>query len=333
MTATVSDVRAWNTSLLSFTANRLQGVRRVVDGQQDNLVSEQNVLAESWHGDAAIAAAECVVGEASTFAALAEVLGQIAVDFEAAQAELNRSRSDLLDIVDDLTNRGLDVDDSGVVSADRVVASLRMMAGPLAEDAVLSVQICAQEGTISALAALRRANDTAAGLCSVLRIRLASVGECLSRAASGNLVKNDSGGFSWRPDVPAMAAGVAIGGMADATGHALSTAAAASADDVALGIGKRLGPLGAALGTVPAISNDIEGGMDPTKAVVTESAGTVVGVVAGGVAGQVVSAAVTGSMIGSVVPGAGTAVGLVVGVAVGALAAYLVPKSTQWLWD
>lgn len=43
----------------------------------------------------------------------------------------------------------------------------------------------------------------------------------------------------------------------------------------------RLGIVGNVIGTVPAIANDINGGMDPTKAVVTETAGTAAGMALG----------------------------------------------------
>ncbi|MBF6184156.1 MULTISPECIES: hypothetical protein [Nocardia] len=39
----------------------------------------------------------------------------------------------------------------------------------------------------------------------------------------------------------------------------------------------RLGIVGNVIGTVPAIANDINGGMDPTKAIVSEGAGTAAG--------------------------------------------------------
>ncbi len=90
----------------------------------------------------------------------------------------------------------------------------------------------------------------------------------------------------------------------------------------------RLGIVGNVIGTVPAIANDIEGGMDPTKAVVSETAGTAAGMAVGNWA----TSAATGAMVGSVAPGVGTAVGFVVGAGIGALTAYGVSKSIQWVW-
>ena len=93
---------------------------------------------------------------------------------------------------------------------------------------------------------------------------------------------------------------------------------------------------GNVIGTVPAIANDINGGMDPTKAIVSESAGTAAGMAVGTAAGTAVGSWATGALagatIGSVVPGAGTAVGFVVGAGVGALTAWGVSKSIQKFW-
>ncbi|MEV0946550.1 hypothetical protein [Rhodococcus sp. NPDC049939] len=116
--------------------------------------------------------------------------------------------------------------------------------------------------------------------------------------------------------------------MTDKTGEALKSAAKASAaaytDDVARNIGRGLGPLGAVVGTVPAIMNDIKGGMSTTEAVVSEGGGTLAGIGA---------AAVAGAAMGSFVPGAGTAAGLVVGAVAGGVATWWTSKTIQRHWD
>jgi len=89
-----------------------------------------------------------------------------------------------------------------------------------------------------------------------------------------------------------------------------------------------MGIIGNAIGTVPAISNDIDGGMDPTKAVVSESAGAATGMTLGTVLG----AGAAGALSGSTVPGVGTAVGFVVGIGASAAAAYGTSKGIQALW-
>ncbi|RRQ27415.1 hypothetical protein DK926_13075 [Rhodococcus sp. Eu-32] len=323
MSGSIAEVRAWNPTFLLDAADGLKRVQRSIRSERDNVVSEQNVLAESWHGDAAVAAAERVVWEASTLASLADELSRIGEKFEVGFELVNAARSNLLDLVDDLLDRGFDVDDTGSVTADRVTASLREIAGPLAEDAVLALQIRTQEATVAVATALRKADDAARGVCEVFRSQVSTLRELSVRTVGGTVVENESGGFSWKPDVPALVAGTVISGMAEATGEGLRTAAASAADDLVYGIGRRLGPAGAVLGTIPAIANDIEGGMDPTKAIVTESAGTLASIAA---------AAGAGAVMGSLVPGAGTAVGLVVGLAAGAGAAYFFPKFGQYLW-
>lgn len=333
MTITVSQVRSWNFESLSAAADGLRVIADRIDGQRAGLDAEQNVLAESWCGAAAVAAAERIVSETSTLSKLADVGYGVADEFAAAADRVLLARRRLEELVDDLSSRDFDVADHGVVTAERVIASLRQMAGPLADDAVLAVQIRTQEATISVCTALEHANLVAADVSERVRRRVSDLEQLLPKTATGRVEATDDGGFSWTPDYQAMTAGVTVGAASDVTGHGLRTAAAASSDELAHTIGRRLGPAGAVLGTIPAIANDIDGGMDPTKAIVTESAGTVVGVAAGTAMGSIASAAVAGSTIGSVVPGAGTAVGLIVGVGVGALMAYGVPKVGQWLWD
>jgi len=103
----------------------------------------------------------------------------------------------------------------------------------------------------------------------------------------------------------------------------LKNAAAGSVDDVARNIGRGFGAFGAVLGTVPAIKNDIDGGMDVTQAVVTNSVGTLAGV------GTAIG---VGAAAGSVVPGVGTVAGALGGLVLGGLAAYGVTKGMQWAW-
>ena len=335
MTITVSQVRSWNFESLSAAADGLRVVAGRIDGQRAGLDAEQNVLAESWSGAAAVAAAARIVSETSTLSKLADVGYGVADEFADAADRVLLARRRLEELVDDLSSQDFDVADYGVVTAERIIASLRQMAGPLADDAVLAVQIRTQEATISVCTALEHANLVADDVSERVRRRVSDLEQLLPETATGRVEATDDGGFSWTPDYQAMTAGVTVtvSAASDVTGHGLRTAAAASSDELAHTIGRRLGPAGAVLGTIPAIANDIEGGMDPTKAIVTESAGTVVGVAAGTAMGSITSAAVAGSTIGSVVPGAGTVVGLIVGVGVGALMAYGVPKAGQWLWD
>lgn len=151
----------------------------------------------------------------------------------------------------------------------------------------------------------------------------------------------------WKPDVPATTAAVISGAMTDGVKMGLKGAAETANDTAILkwvkdwgkspsgrytsGI-SRIGVIGNAIGTVPAIANDIDGGMDPTKAVVSESAGTATGMAVGSVAGAALTYSAAGAWAGSVVPGAGTAVGFVAGAAFGAVATWGASKSIQWVW-
>lgn len=145
----------------------------------------------------------------------------------------------------------------------------------------------------------------------------------------------------WKPDVPAMTAAAISGMMTDGVKIGLEGAARSANDTAVLkwvqdwgkytpGI-SRLGIIGNVIGTVPAIANDIEGGMDPTEAIVSESAGTAAGMALGGAAGFWAATA-TGTVVGSTVPGVGTAVGFVVGAGVGAVTAFGTSKGIQWIW-
>lgn len=152
--------------------------------------------------------------------------------------------------------------------------------------------------------------------------------DAAAKAVAGDVITVGNDKFTLAPDIPTTVAASTIGVMADGTGDLLKSAAVSSADDVARNIGRGLGPFGAAIGTVPAIMADIDGGMDADKAIVSESAGAVVGGFVGWGTG-----AGTGAMVGSVVPGAGTAAGFVVGAIFGGIASWGTSKGIQAAWD
>ncbi|WP_139277728.1 hypothetical protein [Rhodococcus marinonascens] len=192
----------------------------------------------------------------------------------------------------------------------------------------------AAELTLVVVDALRQADEAAVAAASRIQAAIDALQQAGHAAIPGNVVDHGDGGFTMVPDWPSTIAASTIGVMTDKTGKALTNAAAAtaaaSADDVARTIGRGLGPFGAAIGTVPAIANDIKGGMDPTKAVVTEGAGAAAGLWGGTYLGGKLGAA-AGSFIP--VPGVGTAVGLVAGAAIGGGIAWLGSKFLQSQWD
>ncbi|KZM68158.1 hypothetical protein [Nocardia terpenica] len=160
----------------------------------------------------------------------------------------------------------------------------------------------------------------------------------------------------WAPDIPAATASTIAGAMTEGTRMGLEGAAKDAGDAGVLKwvenwgqYGKdghwtsgltsglsRFGIIGNAIGTVPAIADDIHGGMNPTEAVVSESGGTAAGMATGTAATALAAAgtdALVGAAAGSAVPGVGTAVGFVVGAGVGALTAYFTPKIIQKVWE
>ncbi|WP_432677022.1 hypothetical protein ACRAJ3_16685 [Rhodococcus pyridinivorans] len=141
-------------------------------------------------------------------------------------------------------------------------------------------------------------------------------------------MQNENGEFAWTPDWAATTAASTIGVVADITKEGLKEAAISSGDDLARNISRGVNPAAIALGTVPAIANDIESGMDPAKAVVTESAASALGGVAAWAGAK--GGAALGTMI---TPGVGTAVGFVAGALAGGLTTYISSKGFQALWD
>ncbi|MDZ7929209.1 MAG: hypothetical protein U5N21_03750 [Rhodococcus sp. (in: high G+C Gram-positive bacteria)] len=114
--------------------------------------------------------------------------------------------------------------------------------------------------------------------------------------------------------------------MSDATRRALELPGVGSVDDVAKNIGRGLGVFGALAGAAPGIADSIDGGMDPTKAVIVEAAPIAAGAAATYVFG------VIGGAAGSVVPGPGTVAGAAVGIALGGLVSYTADKVIERVW-
>ncbi|RVW03192.1 WXG100 family type VII secretion target [Rhodococcus spongiicola] len=333
MSLTVSEVTGWTPESLRTTAEGIDAIVTGLDGQFDSVAAEQDALAETWHGAAATAAAERVVQEKSLGRAVAGALEEVAAQFREAAAIVDGARSHLVSVVADARARGFAVEDDGWVDPTGKVAWVVLAPEHSREAVRLRILQEAAELTLVVADALRQADESAVDAAARIQTAVDALQQAGLAATPGNVVDRGDGEFSWEPDWPATVAASTIGVMTDTTGKALTSAAAASADDVARTIGRGLGPFGAVIGTVPAIANDIEGGMDPAKAIVSEGAGTAVGVgVATGV-GMVASYAVAGSAIGSVVPGAGTAAGLVVGAVFGAAATWVTSKGIQAVWD
>ncbi|RVW00515.1 hypothetical protein EF834_17120 [Rhodococcus spongiicola] len=265
--------------------------------------------------------------------AVAGALEEVAAQFREAAAIVDGARSHLVSVVADARARGFAVEDDGWVDPTGKVAWVVLAPEHSREAVRLRILQEAAELTLVVADALRQADESAVDAAARIQTAVDGLKQAGLAVMPGNVVDRDDGGFSWEPDWPATVAASTIGVVADKTGTALTSAAAASADDVARTIGRGLGPFGAVIGTVPAIANDIKGGMDPTKAVVTEGAGAAAGFAFGAIASSIASGAMSGGAAGSVVPGAGTAVGLVAGAVVGGFAAWGGSKLLQWAWD
>ncbi|AOW94559.1 hypothetical protein BFN03_07105 [Rhodococcus sp. WMMA185] len=269
--------------------------------------------------------------------AVAGALADVAEQYRGAAGIVDGARSHLVSVVSDARGRGFNVEDDGWVDPAGLIAWLVLAPEHTRDAARLRIEKEAAELTLVVVDALRQARDAAVDAANRIQGAIDALQQAGQAAVPGNVVDHGDGGFTMVPDWPSTIAASTIGVMTDKTGKALESAAKASAaaytDDVARNIGRGLGPLGAVVGTVPAIVNDIKGGMDPTKAIVSESAGSAVGLGVGMGLSSVASYAVAGSALGSVVPGAGTAAGLVVGAAFGALATWGVSKGIQAAWD
>ena len=319
MSLTVSQVRSWKPDALRSTQAALVEVVRRVDGQRASVLEEQDALADSWGGDAANAAAARIVTECSRMGHVAGHLEVLGAAYEAAARMLEAAREHVEFEVSAATSSSFDVNDEGVANAEAAVALLPagiVNVGELARD----LRHAAAEQSVRIAEALRQAAETAAEAASRLdepTLQLAKLG---LENPPGRFIENAEGEFTWKPDIPATTAASVISGMTTSVTEGLKNAAAGSVDDVARNIGRGFGAFGAVLGTVPAIKNDIDGGMDVTQAVVTNSAGTVVG-----------TALAYGAAF-SVVPGFGTGAGIAVGLIVGGVTAYGVSKGSQAIW-
>ncbi|NLU82722.1 hypothetical protein [Rhodococcus sp. HNM0569] len=316
MTVSVSEVRGWRSGDLVITADGIEALVEFLDESGRSLENDQNVLAESWHGDAAAAAAERVVEETRLARGIGSALQEVADTYRSASSALEAVKSTVESKIAAAASSGFDVDDSG--------AATPAGSGVIAAEELARLESDAAAHTAAIRDALRQAGDVAADATKRIADTSDIVEDAASKAQYGSVEPDGEGEFSWKPDWPATIAGTIVSEATDKTGAALTSAAASSADDVARGIGRGLGPIGAAVGTVPAIANDINDGMDPTKAVVTEGAGTVAGILA---------TAGTGAAVGSFAPGIGTGVGFAIGLVAGGAASWGVSKGLQKVWS
>ncbi len=322
MTLTVSQVGSWKPDTLRSTHSGLAEVVERIDGQRAHVLDEQDVLAESWHGDAASAAATRIVRECSLISAVTEQIHNLSEAYETAAGLVEAAKSHVEFEVSAATTSLFDVSDQGIVSAEALIAKIPDTTQNKNYEAQ-AMREAAARLTQRIVDALSQAEQAVVDAMNRLD---GSVRELIALALKnppGHFVETVDGGFTWQPDVPATVASSVIGGMSTGVVEGLKTAAVGSVDDVARNVSRGFGVFGSVLGTVPAIKNDIDGGMDPTQAIVTESSGALVGVLAAGAAG---------GLAGSVFPGIGTVGGAVVGLVAGGVSAYLTTRGLQKVW-
>ncbi|WP_301845029.1 hypothetical protein [Rhodococcus pyridinivorans] len=324
----VAAVRSWNPDALRITADHLDVLVDTLDDRMKGLLTEQDVLAERWSGDAARAAAARVVRERSLGSAIAEALLQVAEAYRTGAWLVEGTRLHLLSVVGGAEQSGFTVHDDGTVDPSD---QIHILSAILPAEARVRLEHEATELTHTVTGALEQASRAATETADRITAAVAVLEAARDAAAPGKVVQNENGEFSWWPDWPSTIAASTIGAMSGATKELLTDAAVASGDDVARNIARGMNPAAAAVGTVPAIVNDIKGGMDPTEAVVSESAGTVVGMVGAFLASKGTTAAI-GAATGSVVPGVGTAAGFAVGLVFGGFATWYTSKRIQELW-
>ena len=272
--------------------------------------------------------------ERSLGSAIAGALLQVSDAYRTGSVIVEGARMHLTAVVRDAEQQQFTVHDDGIVDASSQIALLQLLLPEPGSVGIARVRLerDAAALTVAVLEALVQADAAAIEASARIGAAVAALEDAGRAAIPGTVVRSENGEFSWQPDWPATTAATTIGVVAEGTKLGLINAATASGDDIARGIGTRIGPAAAALGTIPAIVNDIDGGMDPTRAIVSESAGSLAGFIFGGLAAEGTAAGI-GALCGSVVPGLGTAAGLVVGTAIGGVATWWTSKKIQEEWE
>ncbi|MGM7645205.1 hypothetical protein ACSVDM_09940 [Nocardia sp. JW2] len=299
-----------------------------------------------WKGDAKTAAEDKADEEQTQMRAIAVAYDDLEAACNGAYQAMNQPLADIktiyqnyvtgkVSVTDDWSVHG--VDDWNSEAGIQLARLPGLASALMTADATWGQKIADANSELDRMAPASALTATAAAITAIKNEDPSAIPDSIATSPASH----------WAPDKEAMTAAAIAGAMTDGTRMGLESAAKDAADKGVLkwvenwgkldDAGKyttglsRLGIVGNVIGTVPAIANDINGGMNPTEAIVSESAGTAVGMAAGSAAG-VWAGGAAGAALGSVVPGAGTAVGFVVGAGVGAGMAYLTSKSIQWVW-
>ena len=323
MTPTVPHVAGWEPESMRKTMIELSEIVERVDRQRTGVLEEQDVLAETWTGDAADAAAERVVSECARMGRVYSEIDSLGKAFESAAGIVDAAKAHLQAQVSAATVSGFSVRADGVVNPNGMIALIPDSLGEEKVRQADELRAAATQLTLDIQEALRQAEHAAVEAAQQLAEPTRLLTELALTSPTGRFVENPDGSFSWMPDWPSTVAASVISGMSDVTRRALEFPGVDSVDDVAKNIGRGLGVFGAVAGAVPGIAVSIDEGMDPTEAVIVEAAPIAAGAVTTWVFGAI------GGAAGSVVPGPGTVAGAAAGIALGGLVSYGVSKAIE----
>ncbi|OZC89781.1 hypothetical protein CH254_09595 [Rhodococcus sp. 06-412-2C] len=320
MTPTVPHVAGWEPESMRKTMIELAEIVERVNGQRTGVLEEQDVLSETWTGDAAGAAAERVVTECSRMSSVCGEIDSLGKAFETAAGMVDAAKAHLQAQVSAATASGFAVQADGVVDPDGMIALIPDSLGEEKVRQAGELRSAAAQLTEDIQDALKQAERAALDAAQQLAEPTKLLTALALGSPPGKFVENPDGSFSWMPDWPSTIASTVMGGMADVTRRVLEFPGVDSVDDVAKNIGRGLGVFGSVAGAIPGFSDNIDDGMDPTEAVIVEATPIAAGAVTTWAFG------VLGGMAGSVVPGPGTVAGAAAGIALGGLVSYGVDK-------
>ncbi|MDV6263860.1 hypothetical protein [Rhodococcoides yunnanense] len=332
MTPTVPHVAGWEPESMRKTMIELAEIVERVNGQRTGVLEEQDVLSETWTGDAAGAAAERVVTECSRMSSVCGEIDSLGTAFETAAGMVDAAKAHLQTQVSAATASGFAVRADGVVDPDGMIALIPDSLGEVKVRQADELRSAAAQLTRDIQSALNQAEKAALDAAEQLVGPTKLLTELALTSPTGQFVENSDGSFSWMPDWPTTVAASVIGAMTDATKRALELPGVGSVDDVARNIGRGLGAFGAVAGTIPSIAHDIDEGVDPTEAILVNSASTAVGLAAASYVTYALAG--LGGAAGSWFPGPGTVAGAAAGVALGTLVggtvSHGVSKAFEW---
>lgn len=177
----ISAVEGWDPTALGTSATSLADVVETFDALLASILVEQDDLAESWSGSAASAAADRVVAEKTAGSRIAGAIDVLREELKLGAGEIDTARSFVLTKRDGFINRGFEVDDTGVVTAQAKLAELHRAGADGAAVVAASLEVMTEAARLilEMLEALRYAADVA----RELSVRVTGAGEAITRTA------------------------------------------------------------------------------------------------------------------------------------------------------